>query len=73
MAHQAPDDSRDPAVRNEARPRGTKQQPADPSGHNTQVKPAQQEQIAESEEHRGDGRRGARSDVDQKTVNELKD
>jgi len=73
MAHQAPDDSRDPAVSQEPRPSGTRQQPADPSGHNTQVKPAQQQQIAESEEHRGDARRGARSDVDQKTVNELKD
>ena len=49
------------------------QTPSDPSGHNTQVKPAQQEQIARSEEHRGDARKGDRSDVDQKTVNELKD
>jgi len=38
------------------------------------VKPAQQEQIARSEEHRGDAAKsGARSDVDQETVNELKD
>ena len=58
MAHQAPEDPRDP----------------DPSGHNTQVKPAQQKQITRSEEHRGDAAKsGARSDVDQKTVNELKD
>ena len=73
MAHQAPDDSKGPAVRQEPRPREVRQQPSDPSGHNTQVKPAQQQQIAESEEHRGDARRGARSDVDQETVNELKD
>jgi hypothetical protein len=74
MAHQAADDSKDPAVRQEPRPRGTKPQPADPSGHNTQVKPAQQEQIARSEEHRGDAAKsGARSDVDQETVNDLKD
>ena len=58
MAHQAPEDPRE----------------ADPSGHNTQVKPAQQEQIAKSEEHRGDAARDrGRSDVDQETVNELKD
>ena len=73
MAHQA-SDTRIPADGQEPGPRKTKQQPADPSGHNTQVKPAQQEQIARSEEHRGDAAKsGARSDVDQETVNELKD
>jgi len=58
MAHQAPEDARD----------------SDPSGHNAQVKPAQKKQITKSEEHRGDAAKsGARSDVDQETVNELKD
>ena len=73
MAQQSSDNPKNPAPRQDPRPR-TKHEAEDPSGHNTQVKPAQQEQIARSEEHRGDAARsGARSVVDQETVNELKD
>ena len=73
MAQQSSDSSKNPAPRQDPRPRA-KHEADDPSGHNTQVKPAQQEQIAKSEEHRGDAARDrGRSDVDQETVNELKD
>jgi len=73
MAQQRSDKPGEPAPRQDSHLRG-KRETEDPSGHNTQVKPAQQEQIAKSEEHREDAARNrAPSDVDQETVNELKD
>jgi len=72
MAHQPLEQGSIPAESPDSR--GKKPEPAEPVGHNTQVQPAQQKQIARSEEHRGDAARsGARRDVDQQTVNELKD
>jgi hypothetical protein len=55
----------------DAEVRRRNQQRIDPSGHNMQVPPGQQQDIAESDDH-GWGT-PAPAEIDQKTVDELKD
>ena len=57
-----------------AEARRRRQEQRDPTGHGMQVPPHQQREIAESEEHRDDAADSDTiSDVDQGTVNRLKE
>ena len=59
-------------LEDEAEARRARQQRRDPSGHDMQTTPAQQEEIAESEEHAGDDR-GPVAAVDEAELDDLKE